>query len=66
MLVLSRKLDEKIEIASGDVIIQIVGINRDTVRLGITAPSDILILRGELAERQRDDEQLRRIAGGPK
>ena len=53
MLVLSCKLGETIEIASGDVIIELLRIDRNKVRIGITAPQDILVLRGSLAERQR-------------
>ena len=58
MLVLSCKLDETIEIASGDVVIKLLRIDRNKVRIGITAPQDILVLRGDLAERQR------RLEGG--
>ena len=53
MLVLSFKLDETIEIANGDVVIKLLRIDRNKVRIGITAPQDILVLRGDLAERQR-------------
>ena len=58
MLVLSFKLDETIEIANGDVVIKLLRIDRNKVRIGITAPQDILVLRGDLAERQR------RLEGG--
>jgi len=47
MLVLSRKLGEKIRI--GDSIeITVTSIERGKIRLGIEAPRDILIIRSEL------------------
>ena len=49
MLVLSRKQGEKILVGK-DVVITIVRIGPNTVRLGIDAPSDINIVREELAD----------------
>jgi len=46
MLVLSRKLDEEIYI--GDICVKVVEINRGAVKLGIEAPKEMQILRGEL------------------
>ncbi|MBB4823626.1 carbon storage regulator [Sporosarcina luteola] len=49
MLVLSRKTNETLKI--GDAIeIKILEIKGDTVRIGIEAPKDIDILRGELVQ----------------
>ena len=50
MLVLSRKIDQKILIPSLDATIQIVAIRGNTVRIGIQAPPDVTILRAELLE----------------
>ena len=50
MLVLSRKLYEKITIGD-NIEIQVVRITKDMVRLGITAPPETLILRKEVALR---------------
>ena len=50
MLVLSRKPEEKIRIGE-DVIIQVVEIHKGRVRLGITAPKSIRIVRDEIADR---------------
>ena len=50
MLVLSRKPEEKILIGK-DVIIQVVEIHKGRVRLGITAPKSIRIVREEIADR---------------
>ena len=48
MLVLSRKLGEKIFIGD-DITITVTLIDRDRVRLGIDAPRDVPIYRQELA-----------------
>jgi len=50
MLVLSRKLNEKIVI-NGDVWITVVGIQGNQVRIGIEAPDSMGIFRQELYDR---------------
>jgi carbon storage regulator len=47
MLVLSRKIGEKIVIGS-DVTITVVAVQGNKVRIGIDAPDHVTILRGEL------------------
>ena len=47
MLVLSRKLFERIHIGK-DIVIQVVDIDRGTVRIGIDAPREVKIYREEL------------------
>lgn len=47
MLVLTRKIDERIKIGD-DIEITIVAISGDTVRIGIDAPRDLKILRSEI------------------
>ncbi len=54
MLVLSRRLDERILIGE-DIVITIVGIREDKVRVGIEAPRAVSILREELADEIRRD-----------
>ncbi|MBE7358162.1 carbon storage regulator CsrA [Campylobacter sputorum] len=48
MLILSRKEDEVIKLGN-DVTIKIVSIAKGGVKVGIDAPKDMMILRGELA-----------------
>ena len=47
MLVLSRKESQRIRLGE-EVCITIVKISGDKVRVGIEAPSDVLVLRDEL------------------
>lgn len=49
MLVLSRRVNEKLLIPEINTAIQVVGIKSGVVRLGIDAPSDVTVLREELA-----------------
>ena len=53
MLVLTRKMDEQIVIQLGDqnVVVQVVAIDRDRVRLGITAPPEVRVHREEVRRR---------------
>lgn len=50
MLVLSRKTDEEIVIPSLNIRIQILDSRKNRVRIGIEAPEDIRIERGEKVE----------------
>lgn len=49
MLVLTRKLGEKIRIGS-DIIINVVAISDTQIKIGIEAPGNVKILRDELYE----------------
>jgi carbon storage regulator CsrA len=51
MLVLSRRLNEKICLPNIHSTIQVVAIKPGSVRLGIEAPSDVLVIREEVQER---------------
>jgi len=58
MLVLTRKLQETIKIGD-QVTIHILRVKGNTVRLGIDAPRQIRVVRGELADKEAAvDEQL--------
>ncbi|MBI1345028.1 carbon storage regulator [bacterium] len=47
MLVLTRKRGESIHIA-GEIQVEVLSVQGNRVRLGITAPSDVDVRRGEL------------------
>lgn len=47
MLILSRKLNESI-IIDGQIVVKILRIERDTVKLGIQAPSQLPVHRQEI------------------
>ncbi len=49
MLVLSRKAGEKL-IIDGNITVEVVKIQGNRITLGINAPADVKILRGELKQ----------------
>jgi len=51
MLVLSTRLNEKILLPDSNTSIEVVAIQSGTVRLGITAPEDVRILRENVPDR---------------
>ena len=55
MLVLSRKVGEKLVI-DGNITVEVVKIQGNRITLGITAPADVKILRGELNQKQTKTE----------
>lgn len=62
MLVLSRKLGEKIYIGE-NICVTVIDIDRGNIRLGIEAPRDVPIYRQELLPaRPLPEGQLRRTA----
>ena len=52
MLILTRKIDQGIVI-SGNIIVRVLGVERDRVKIGIAAPAEITVLREELLESGR-------------
>jgi carbon storage regulator len=54
MLVLSRKEAQTIRI-NDDIEIVVVRVNGNRVKIGVQAPRDVKVLRGELAERDKRD-----------
>jgi carbon storage regulator len=52
MLVLSRKVGERIRIAA-DIVVVVTAIQGDRIKIGIEAPKSVLVLRGELGETPR-------------
>jgi carbon storage regulator len=63
VLVLSRKKDEKI-IIGDNIVIEVLSIRDDVIRLGVTAPPEVVILRHELKERLDRERQDREEKGG--
>ena len=53
MLVLSRKLGEKIVIGD-NIVITVVKIDRNQIRIGIEAPHDVPVYREEIAPNRLD------------
>ncbi|HEX2984240.1 MAG TPA: carbon storage regulator CsrA [Ignavibacteriales bacterium] len=53
MLVLSRKANEEI-IISSDIVIKVLSISENNVKIGIVAPKDVEILRGEVYEKVKE------------
>ena len=51
MLVLTRKQQQRIQIGE-NITITVVRISGNVVRVGIEAPGDVRVLRGELAQRE--------------
>jgi carbon storage regulator len=63
MLVLSRKKDERI-IIGDNIVIEVLSIRDDVIRLGVTAPPEVVILRHELKERLDRERPDRGEKGG--
>lgn len=63
MLVLTRKVDEKINIGD-DIILTVLEIGRTSVKLGIDAPKRVSIFREELYEKIKE-ENLEAAQGIP-
>jgi carbon storage regulator len=49
MLILTRKIDQSI-IIQGNITVMVLGVERDRVKLGITAPENVAVLREELVD----------------
>lgn len=62
MLVLTRKLGESV-IIGGNIEVKITEISGDKVRIGIEAPAELKILRGELLETIEENQEARASVG---
>jgi carbon storage regulator len=54
MLILTRKIDQAIVIQE-NILVKVLGIERDRVKLGVCAPEEIVILREELCQGDRSN-----------
>jgi carbon storage regulator len=59
MLVLTRRLKEKIVLPGARVTVEVLAIQSGAVRLGIAAPQEVTVLREELQEAPRSKEMTR-------
>ena len=59
MLVLRRKVDEALVI-NGAVTVCVLGVEGERVKLGIIAPPDVVVVRGELIDAERQRTHVRR------
>jgi carbon storage regulator len=64
MLVLSRKVGERILIGD-NVVVQVLEAGRGRVRLGISAPAGVTVLRSELPAKRRAEPAPLGLAAGP-
>jgi carbon storage regulator len=63
MLILTRKIDQGIVI-SGNILVRVLGVERDRVKIGISAPAEVPVLRQELLEREHAGEHAK-VAAEP-
>jgi carbon storage regulator len=57
MLVLTRKREESVVVA-GQIVITVLEIGRGRVRLGVQAPRDVTVFRGEVHQRMLANPKL--------
>jgi carbon storage regulator len=57
MLVLSRKLGERVLVPHSGLSVTVVAIEGNVVRLGFTAPSDVGVYREEVWQRIRSENE---------
>lgn len=62
MLILTRKTDQGI-VLGNDITIRVLSVDGDRVKLGISAPSSVLVLREELCDAVRQENQSAAEAG---
>lgn len=65
MLVLSRKVDESVLFPKYGIEVLVTCIEPGRVKLGITAPADVSVIRNELADVWIYSDESLKPAGGP-
>ncbi len=63
MLVLTRKVHQSILIRN-DIVVQVLGVDRGRVKIGVSAPPDVTILREELTPPQGERNPTHPPLGG--
>jgi carbon storage regulator len=63
MLILVRKVQQGIWI-EGDIWVKVLSVERDRVKLGITAPGDIKVMRQELFDTEGGEVPINGARGG--
>jgi carbon storage regulator len=63
MLVLSRKLGERVLVPQCSLSITVVAVERNVIRLGFTAPSEVGVYREEVWQRISSEDQQRASRG---
>ncbi len=63
MLILTRKVDQGIVI-DGNISVHVLGVERDRVKIGITAPDKVTILREELLDKDQLSKVSNQARGG--
>ena len=57
MLILTRRPGESLTIGD-DVVVTVVGVSGNQIRLGITAPREVRVLREEVYKAMREEKQV--------
>lgn len=63
MLILTRKVDQGIVI-SGNILVRVLGVERDRVKIGISAPGEVTVLRQELWTEDSPDRPFEKKNNG--
>lgn len=64
MLILTRKVDQGI-IISGNILVRVLGVERDRVKVGITAPGEVTVIRQELWHDEQSTEASQTASAPP-
>jgi carbon storage regulator len=62
MLILTRKVDQGIVI-SGNILVRVLGVERDRVKIGISAPGEVTVLRQELWTEGSEEQPFQKKNG---